>query len=151
MKSNLSQREENWGLGYFPKGKTMTWLVFLIDPPNNISVFRAKFKKLSHKWYRDKRRIQNEAKKMSDRFLDLVASGHCWLRHFESGRRKTGSRMYLVLIAREVYHNAMDRTELRFALRTTCKQLNSIRKRSHYIRLLLTDLLPNSRRRDHQG
>ena len=57
----------------------------------------------------------------------------------------------LVLIDREVHHNAIDRAELRFAVRTTCKQLNSIRKRSHYIRLLLTGLLPNSRRTDHQG
>ena len=59
--------------------------------------------------------------------------------------------MSVVLIDREVYHNAIDRSELRFALRTTCKQLNSIRKRSHYVRLLLTGLLPNSRRTDHQG
>ena len=42
----------------------------------NFSV-SCKFKKLSHKWYRDKHRIQNAAKKMSDRFLDLVASLGC--------------------------------------------------------------------------
>ena len=61
---------------------------------------------------------------------------HCLLRHFGSGRRKTGSRLYVVLIDREFYHNAIDRADLRFAVRTTCKQLNSIKKRSHYIRLL---------------
>ena len=44
--------------------------------------------------------------------------------------------MSVVVIDREVYHNAIDRSELRFALRTTCKQLNSIRKPSHYVRLL---------------
>ena len=44
-----------------------------------------------------------------------------------------------------------DRAERRFAVRTICKQLNSIRKRSHYIRLLWTDLLPKSRRTDHHG
>ena len=50
-----------------------------------------------------------------------------------------------------VYHNAIDRADLRFAVRTICKQLNSIKKRSHYIRLWWTGLLPNSRRTDHQG
>ena len=44
------------------------------------------------------------------------------------------SLVNVVLIVRFTLCN---RAELRFAVRTTCKQLNSIRKRSHYIRLLL--------------
>ena len=43
------------------------WLHLCFRPAEQNFSVSCKFKKLSHKWYRDKHRIQNEAKKMSDR------------------------------------------------------------------------------------